>query len=1598
MKEKNKNNFWKAVVVLAVALAFIMPSAAVVANFETIGIPSNNENTADIKNIEGIINDKEEIINDNSDSSEYTEVAIEKTNTDTTRVLPTRGIIYVGSGLGNDSATIQGGINLAGAGDTVYVYDGTYYEHVTVDRQLDLIAQSINVIVDGSEYGNVFYVTADNVTADSFTLKNGGYGVYLNSVSNCTFTNCRVIDNFGSYGFYGSYSDFTSIIGGEYSRNGFSDGYNIYMEYSDHVTIDNVIVDDPVQGLGGSCPFIYTWNGDEFEFINELDAGQLGDSIAPLDVEFREKIDGDQLQPLDGKYEIRYTEELDEVSYLDLMELWTIEHEPGVEIYTDWTTNDNLFTVVDPVPPISAVDHNGEDVLSLIAAKDWDAWTSDWGELEDWANMTADEIVENLFSGYITLKLGDWSETPENLKLVITDNRERESDPESKAAAKEILKHFQNLGDNSILRLKSGTKFQVKNALDIWVDAPLDYQKMTIPTIDDVIRYVSSPFLPRTLVADLSGLDIPDNEIRYMISNPYRLQHIDQILVDTSPPQEVDITVLKPSYANLDYRGSTLQGMRLLSSSSSEYTYNYTYREELFDVNYSNVLETSPKQKSGNLTRYGDVLPLIQSINDEYVTIAKGDELSLQFDYTAPGNGMETDFIFREFGYYKMSKSDLGDTVEPLPFEDMTMYPYDESIEQYDYDNHTDYIENYQTRAINEHGTACGIKLYNSNNFMISNVSGSPQNFEEYDEIGIQIYQSNDGTIENSILTDGWNEGIHLYYSSSNNNIINCTSYNNERGIYVSYNSNDNNIIDCTAYGDIPFDDSYYGIYIQESSGCDIINSNVYSTVNGITISWYSDNNTIINCNVYDHASNGITFQSYSNNNNITDCDIYNNDRGIYFRMSSNAKLRGNTIHGNTQNLAITTHSTNPDINNFYHDIDPSNTIEGRAIWYLVGINNFELNETHNFGYLGLVSCTNILARNADVGGILLVNTTDSTISNVSSHDSLAGIQIFMSSDNDIIDCDVYDNGNGIALSGGSSGNNFINCNAYDNYAGITSQGSSYNNITNCNIYNNKKGIYFRNSDNNIITNCNVYNNTGDVGYKPNGIDFDDSSNNKLRGNTLYNNSRYEYQTSYNFGVDGEVLSHFTHDIDATNTVNGRPIFYLVGQENIILDGSVIDFGFIGLISCTNMTVKNADINDVLVINTTDSTISNVDVHNGLNGIYLYWSSNNVITNCNIISNRRTGIRIFYSSDNVITNCTIYNTVERQYGFLIADSLNNDIINCNISGSGTGIQISDDSPYTSITNCVIYNNTRDGINGMNTHNINITNCVIYNNDDDGIYFVSVGNSNIINCNIYNNGGRYGIYLYNSDNANIINCDVYNNAEYGIYLRYSDDVMVHHNNLFDNVVNAYDGATNQWDDGSEGNYWDDYTGVDGDGNGIGDTPYVIDYNSQDNYPFMNPNEWLPKISDVTITTSDPLDTEPGFGWENFSCTVTDISGVDEVKLVLTGDTTTEYPMIKDGDDYYCNITISTVDEYAYHIWANDTSDNEDTSTPQPFDLPPNYDVNMDGRAHLQDFVLVAGHYGEYGPYNGWIREDVNNDGRAHLQDFVLIAGHYNEYWK
>lgn len=112
-------------------------------------------------------------------------------------------------------------------------------------------------------------------------------------------------------------------------------------------------------------------------------------------------------------------------------------------------------------------------------------------------------------------------------------------------------------------------------------------------------------------------------------------------------------------------------------------------------------------------------------------------------------------------------------------------------------------------------------------------------------------------------------------------------------------------------------------------------------------------------------------------------------------------------------------------------------------------------------------------------------------------------------------------------------------------------------------------------------------------------------------------------------------------------------------------------------------------------------------------------------------------------------------------------------------------------------------------------------------------------------------GSNGI-IVSSNNTMIFNCNISNN-DIGINITGSSGSKVYHNNFINNVWNARDDGSNIWDNGypSGGNYWDDYAGTDGNGDGIGDTPYAIPGGSStDRYPFMAYVDLVPPSTSFT----------------------------------------------------------------------------------------------------------------------------------------------------
>jgi len=156
---------------------------------------------------------------------------------------------------------------------------------------------------------------------------------------------------------------------------------------------------------------------------------------------------------------------------------------------------------------------------------------------------------------------------------------------------------------------------------------------------------------------------------------------------------------------------------------------------------------------------------------------------------------------------------------------------------------------------------------------------------------------------------------------------------------------------------------------------------------------------------------------------------------------------------------------------------------------------------------------------------------------------------------------------------------------------------------------------------------------------------------------------------------------------------------------------------------------------------------------------------------------------------------------------------------------------------------------------------------------------------------------------------------------------------------------------------------------------------------------------PQISAISVVTSNPLDTDPLYGWVNVSCTVTDNVAVSQVILQIhnpSGSWNNVSMTTGAAGKYYYRTTsaFSTVGEYSYIIWAKDTSNNIKISSTMSFSMPSNWDIDNDGSCSILDLVQVSNIYGLTGD-PGWIREDVDNNGVISLLDLTLVSNHYGE---
>lgn len=420
------------------------------------------------------------------------------------------------------------------------------------------------------------------------------------------------------------------------------------------------------QVLKGSCPFLYVYNGEQYEFVTDLlwraPLGLITSMgfVAPDETRDFVKISGQQMQPKSGKYSIQITEELWETAYFDEVKLIAVDHPSDTDIFVDEQyipppfAEFKVYGVAEKRYPKSAVNHRGEDVSDALKAFDYHYAVEHapgpyQGVVEPHAIVLDLGEVPN--DAPVTLFLTGWifpTDTSINVAL------------------------SQNLTINP-----SFPSVAVKDEIGEW------------KTVIDMIGIPAGK--NKTITVDLTGQFLSeDRQVRIETDMQIYWDMAFFTVGEQSVP--IEMTTLNPDSADLHYRGF-----------SKMYRPN-PHAPHLFD--YQKVTtEAQWRDLSGYYTRYGDVNALLQEVDDMYVILNAGDEITVEFDAARLPSlkpGWVRDFILYSDGWDKDGDINTltSQTVEPLPFHGMSAYPYPESEHYPDDEAHQEYRRKYNTRRI----------------------------------------------------------------------------------------------------------------------------------------------------------------------------------------------------------------------------------------------------------------------------------------------------------------------------------------------------------------------------------------------------------------------------------------------------------------------------------------------------------------------------------------------------------------------------------------------------------------------------------------------------------------------------------------------------------------------------------------------------------------------------------------------------------------------------------------------------------------------------------------------------------------------------------
>ncbi len=395
-----------------------------------------------------------------------------------------------------------------------------------------------------------------------------------------------------------------------------------------------------------SCPVLFAWNGERFEFVGDFaGVGGLGYFVAPgqyaaPQVLEQVKIEADQLVPRNGLYELRICEPMEEVAYLDRLELLAIDHPRELSVYPDERLffsgpppTHRLLCPANPIFPVMASGPDGADCTDRLAAVD--------------RLYAYQPRLDRRFVGFCR---------PHTLVLNFSDR------PADLEPGRDVYLFL----TGSIEYPYSQTTFAAAQAGVTW--QPLKIERQTEDgRWETIVPDAGAPGgMGRTIAIDLTG-KLPADKCVLRISTNLEIYYDQAFIAADHGPGGLAIRSLPMAGANLQRLGFPME-----YSPDGHHPTIYTY----------DVIEptSSFKTPRGAYTRYGPVEALLAEFDDRYVILGTGDEIAVSFDAQAlppPAEGLLRSFILVSHAYCK--DMDLytaePDTVEPLPFRAMSTYP-----------------------------------------------------------------------------------------------------------------------------------------------------------------------------------------------------------------------------------------------------------------------------------------------------------------------------------------------------------------------------------------------------------------------------------------------------------------------------------------------------------------------------------------------------------------------------------------------------------------------------------------------------------------------------------------------------------------------------------------------------------------------------------------------------------------------------------------------------------------------------------------------------------------------------------------------------------